>query len=447
MKITGKYTEARIFNDYVEESAISQIYGIVNEKAYEDQTIRIMPDTHSGKGSVIGFCSTFGNYIDPRTVGVDIGCEISMHLYNKPVPQEKYPELNHKILKECGWGYNLSPKKMYEDKELYRFMSSEFRKVKSRHPEIFYDLPDTVTEKWVENMLKRIGMNLKTWYYSINSFGSGNHFCEYDEDAENGLYGITIHCGSRNFGGKVCEYWEKKSKGPALGKAEIKAYTTEFKKDYIEKHGRRNMEGFKDALAIYLKSKAEGYIEGYLSGENMNGYLCDMFTARTYARFNHIILHRTIDNIVSGYGCKMTKEIISTHNYIDFDEETPIIRKGAIRAYVGEEMLVPFNMRDGIAICEGKSNPEWLNSCAHGAGRRMSRSKAKENISLADYEETMKGIYSTTVCQGTIDESPMAYKDTEEIKRLIQDTCEIKYLLTPKINIKAVNETNIINED
>jgi RNA-splicing ligase RtcB len=143
----------------------------------------------------------------------------------------------------------------------------------------------------------------------------------------------------------------------------------------------------------------------------------------------------------------MTKEIISTHNYIDFDEETPIIRKGAIRAYVGEEMLVPFNMRDGVAICEGKSNSEWLNSCAHGAGRRMSRSKAKENISLADYEETMKEIYSTTVCQGTIDESPMAYKDTEEIKRLIQDTCEIKYLLTPKINIKAVNETNIINED
>ena len=142
--LTGKYTKAIVYNDNIEEEAIAQIYDIVNCKAYEGQTIRIMPDTHCGKGSVIGFCSTFGKYIDPRTVGVDIGCEISMHLYDRPIPQDKYAELNHKILKECGWGFNLSPNKMYEDKELYKFMSTEFRKAKSRHPEIFAELPDTV---------------------------------------------------------------------------------------------------------------------------------------------------------------------------------------------------------------------------------------------------------------------------------------------------------------
>ena len=438
-EIIGKYTKAIVYNDNIEDEAVEQIYGIVNCKAYEGQTIRIMPDTHCGKGSVIGFCSTFGKYIDPRTVGVDIGCEISMHLYDRPIPEDKYVELNHKILKECGWGFNLSPKKMYEDKELYKFMSTEFRKAKSKHPEIFLELPDIVTEKWVSDMLTRLGMDPKIWYYSINSFGGGNHYCEYDVNEENNLYGITIHCGSRNFGVKVCKYWENKSKGAALSKSEMKEYTAEFKKKYIEKHGRKNMEGFKDALKKYLDSKTEGHIEGFLTGDNMNGYFCDMFTARTYARFNHIILHRTIDNIISKYGCKVTKEIVSTHNYIDFDEDIPIIRKGAIRAYIGEEILVPFNMRDGVAICEGLSNTEWLNSCAHGAGRKMSRSKAKANVSMDEFKETMKDVYSTTVCKATLDESPMAYKDTDEIKNLISETCKIKFMMIPKINIKAAD--------
>ena len=438
-EIVGKYTKAIVYNDNIEDEAVTQIYGIVNCKAYAGQTIRIMPDSHCGKGSVIGFCSTFGKYIDPRTVGVDVGCEISIHLYDRPIPKDKYAELNHKILKECGWGFNLSPKKMYEDKELYKFMSTEFRKAKSKHPEIFFALPDTVTEKWVMDMLNRLGMDPKTWYYSINSFGGGNHYCEYDVNEENNLYGITVHCGSRNFGVKVCKYWENKSKGAALSKVEMREYTNEFKKAYIEEHGRKNMEGFKDALNKYLDSKTEGHIEGFLTGDNMNGYFCDMFTSITYARFNHVILHRTIDNIVAKYGCKVTKEIVSTHNYIDFDEDTPIIRKGAIRAYVGEEMLVPFNMRDGVAICEGLSNAEWLNSCAHGAGRKMSRSKAKAAISMKEFEESMKNVYSTTVCKGTLDESPMAYKDTTEIKDLITETCKIKFMMIPKINIKAAD--------
>ena len=123
-----------------------------------------------------------------------------------------------------------------EDKELYKFMSNEFRKAKSKHPEIFSELPDTVTEKWVIDMLHRLGMDPKTWYYSINSFGGGNHYCEYDVNEENNLYGIAVHCGSRNFGVKVCKYWENKSKGAALSKAEMKEYTAEFKKAYIEEH-------------------------------------------------------------------------------------------------------------------------------------------------------------------------------------------------------------------
>ena len=134
---------------------------------------------------------------------------------------------------------------------------------------------------------------------------------------------------------------------------------------------------------------------------------------------------------------KKVRIISSVHNFIDLHDHT--LRKSAIRAYEGEEMLVPFNMRDGVAICEGLSNPEWLNSCAHGAGRKMSRSKAKANVSMDEFKESMKDVYSTTVCKGTIDESPMAYKDTNEIKDLIQETCKIKFMMIPKINIKAAD--------
>lgn len=144
-----------------------------------------------------------------------------------------------------------------------------------------------------------------------------------------------------------------------------------------------------------------------------------------------------LHKILKTYDIKVVDRIVSTHNYIDFSGAVPIIRKGAIRAYKGEKMLVPFNMRDGIAICEGKSNEDWLYSCAHGAGRKMSRSKAKESLSMTEFTTTMEDIYSTTVCPETIDEAPMAYKDTEEIKEIIKDTCEIKYMVIPKINIKA----------
>jgi RNA-splicing ligase RtcB len=197
------------------------------------------------------------------------------------------------------------------------------------------------------------------------------------------------------------------------------------------------MNGFKEALNKYLETMSEGHIKGYLHGEMMKGYLMDMCFAQLYAQFNHMTVQKTIKELLIKYGIKEVRTIMSTHNFIDLHDHT--LRKSAIRSYKGEEMLVPFNMRDGVAICEGLSNPEWLNACAHGAGRKMSRSKAKENVSLEEFKESMRDVYSTTVCRGTIDESPMAYKDTNEIKELILETCEIRFMMIPKINIKAAD--------
>lgn len=262
-----------------------------------------------------------------------------------------------------------------------------------------------------------------------------NHFIEYDEQVDGELSGVTLHFGSRNFGVKVCKYWMRKATLPMSNK-EMKAATEEFKEKYSFLH-HGNMEGFREALLDFQKGIKERQITGYLHGENLCGYLCDMCFAQLYAQYNHITVQNLISGILKKYSIGIDRIITSVHNYIDLQDHT--IRKSAIRAYAGEEMLVPFNMRDGIAICEGLSNGEWLNSCAHGAGRKMSRAKAKENLSMDEFKETMKGVYSTTVCPGTIDESPMAYKDTNEIRELIKETCKIKFMMLPKINIKATN--------
>ena len=300
-------------------------------------------------------------------------------------------------------------------------------------------------EKWKNTMLispkkvKESGLlNLNVdegvFYKSLGSVGGCNHFIEYNEQADGDLAGLTCHFGSRNFGTKVCNYWMKKTVQP-MSKNEMKEKLEQFKKDY-QKAGK-SMKEYKKALYEFIEGIRRNHINGYLTGEYMGEYLMDMCFCQLYAQYNHITVQNVIKNLLQKYGIKEVRTITSTHNFIDLEDHC--LRKSAIRSYEGEEILVPFNMRDGVAICEGLSNSDWLNSCAHGAGRKMSRSKAKQNISMKDFEKTMEGVYSTTVCKATLDESPMAYKDTTEIKDLITETCKIKFMMIPKINIKAAD--------
>lgn len=189
----------------------------------------------------------------------------------------------------------------------------------------------------------------------------------------------------------------------------------------------------------YTDSQRESKPIGYLYGEGMKGYLTDVFFCQAYAEWNHKCIGDAISDIMrkKGYG-KVIDTISTIHNYISPRDH--IIRKGSIAAYEGERLIIPFNMRDGLAICEGKSNPDWNYSAPHGAGRIMSRSKAKENVDLEEFKETMKGIYSTSICSGTLDESPMVYKPMEEIIRNIEPTAKILYFIKPCINIKATDD-------
>jgi RNA-splicing ligase RtcB len=440
IELTGKYTTAKIFADTIEEGVYQQVYDIINCRAFKGQTVVCMPDVHVGASGPCGLVATIGDYICPEHIGVDIGCSVSMMILDKKIPSDKYAEFEHRIKNQIPFGFNLNPRVIIDEKNFYRFLTDGFNKYRNYWPEMLLDLPDKVTESWVSDQLKRLGMDEGVFYKSLGTVGGGNHFIEYDEQEDGDLAAVTLHFGSRNFGVKVCKYWMGKT-NLALTKDEVRDYTKTFKEGYIKEHtdsrGKRDMTGFKKALTLYLDKMSEGHIKGYLSGEPLKGYLRDMCFAQLYAEYNHMTVRETIKGLLIKYEIKGTKTIVSTHNFIDLHDHT--LRKSAIRSYIGEEMLVPFNMRDGVAICEGLSNPDWLNSCAHGAGRKMSRSKAKANVSMDEFKESMKDVYSTTVCRGTIDESPMAYTDTSEIKNLIQETCKIKYILIPKINIKSAD--------
>jgi len=164
-------------------------------------------------------------------------------------------------------------------------------------------------------------------------------------------------------------------------------------------------------------------------------YFYDMIFTQVYAEFNRETMVETILSVLGVKKKDIVETVHSIHNYIDFDDL--IIRKGAIRSYVGEKMLVPFNMRDGILLCEGKSNSEWNFSSPHGSGRVMSRGEANKKISLEKYQESMKGVFSTSINKSTIDESPYCYKSSEMIERLIEPTATVIDKIKPIINIKA----------
>ena len=176
---------------------------------------------------------------------------------------------------------------------------------------------------------------------------------------------------------------------------------------------------------------------GYLCGDALKGYLSDMVVAQAYALFNHQTIRAHIFAILNKLcKAKCTESITTTHNYISVTDPQPMLRKGAIDASHGRKVAIPLNMRDGIAICVGNGNSQWLNSAPHGAGRIMSRAQAKKQIALRDFEESMSGVFSTSVCESTLDESPMAYKPSQEILELICPTVEVISLVKPKLNIK-----------
>lgn len=237
----------------------------------------------------------------------------------------------------------------------------------------------------MEALALKIGQDPEAVYRQLGTLGGGNHFIEIGE-ADDEWY-LFIHTGSRNFGLQVCKY-----------------------------HA--------------TKAKANG--SKYLLGDDMKEYFDDMIIAQRFASQNRNAIVASVMaalDVTGGYVCD------TIHNYIDFTRG--IIRKGAVRAEANETLVIPMNMRDGVLLCKGKGNPDWNYSAPHGAGRVLSRAQAKRQLDMAEFERQMEGIYSTSVCNSTLDESPMAYKDMQTIIDCIGDTVEVVKVIKPILNIKA----------
>lgn len=397
MVIKGQYTSAEIFTDNIEDAALQWVKAQCDHPAFESVKIVQMPDVHAGNSCNVGTAYRIGAYLNPDHVGVDIGCTISMHKLSSIVAPEDYALLDHRIREAIPAGMEICKKNSLNEKELFRFLNSQYQKARSAAPELIVEAP-RIDACFISDFCRRIKLQEVIFYKSLGTLGGGNHFIEYGEDDNEREAWLTIHCGSRNVGVKVANHWHNVAANP----------------------------------------KRVQYV-GYLWGDELSGYLSDMIVVQAYALYNHHIIRDRIFAMLKKL-CKVkcVESIFTTHNYISVCEEYPMLRKGAVAAEAGGRFCLPFNMRDGIAICVGKGNSEWNCSAPHGAGRAMSRTAAKKNIGMEEFEKSMDGIFSTSVCSGTLDESPQAYKPMEEILRLIEPTAEVLTMVKPRLNIKDI---------
>lgn len=393
--LNGKYTTARIFTDNIENEAISQIYELCNQEFAKDCKIRIMPDVHAGKGCTIGTTMEIKDKIVPNLVGVDISCGIlCVKLKEKEIDFKKLDEIIRKYIPS---GMNIREKAID---------SNEIRKIGLQKLKCVNHINMDRTEK------------------SLGSLGNGNHYCEIDVDEDENLY-LVIHSGSRYLGKQVAEYYQKIATNDLTNNTKEKIALIEK----LKNEGRE--KEIECALKVFDKPKIPSHL-AYLEGIHLKNYLYDVGIIQKYADKNR----KTIANeIITRMGLTIEEEFTTCHNYIDLDNM--ILRKGAISAQKGEKLIIPINMKDGAIIGIGKGNPDWNYSAPHGAGRIMSRSKAKELVSLEEFKKSMSGIWTTSVCQSTIDESPMVYKPIEEIVENIKDTVTIERIIKPVYNFKA----------
>lgn len=393
--LNGKYATARIFTDNIENEAISQIYELCNQEFVDGCKVRIMPDVHAGKGCTIGTTMEIKDKVVPNLVGVDISCGmLCIRLKEKEIDFKKLDDIIRKYIPS---GMNVRDKAID---------SSKIRKIGLQKLKCINNINIDRAEK------------------SLGSLGGGNHFIEIDVDEDKNLY-LVIHSGSRYLGKQVAEYYQKIAINDLTNNTKEKiALIQKLKNEGREKE-------IECALKIFDKPKMPSYL-AYLEGIHLKNYLYDVGIIQEYANINR----KTMANeIMTRMGLSIEEEFTTCHNYIDLDNM--ILRKGAISAQKGEKLIIPINMRDGSIIGVGKGNPDWNYSAPHGAGRIMSRSKAKELVSLEEFEKSMNGIWTTSVCQSTIDESPMAYKSIGEIVENIEDTVTIEKIIKPVYNFKA----------
>ena len=409
--------DLKIFTDNIEQEAIDQINTLLEQPAFADCKVRIMPDVHAGAGCVIGFTADLGDKVIPNIVGVDIGCgmftvelgRIDTGINGKTdssivsyVTDIDYEKLDNVIRTCIPSGRNV-------------------------HEEIDYIFPELKNLRCYNNL-----KNIDWLERSMGTLGGGNHFIEIDEGFEGRKY-LVIHTGSRNLGKQVADYYQNLAVELMIGRDKLAYERDRLIAEYKDQGRSSEIQDAIKELRNTWRNKTNDIPKElcYLTGKYRDDYIYDMKICQRFAKQNRLMIALKIMLSMGWYSIDLFETV---HNYID---ESNMIRKGAISAKKGEKVLIPINMRDGSLLCVGKGNEDWNCSAPHGAGRIMSRSKARESISMESFRESMAGVYTTSVCESTIDESPMAYKPMDEIISNIKDTVDILDVLKPVYNFKA----------
>lgn len=424
---------AKTFEKEVEQTAKNII------KKGQATHVRLMPDTHIGKGVPIGFTGKMTNKLSPSIVGVDIGCGVLSKTYNLEIEnkEEFLKNLDKVINKKIPAGFD--PEKGTDGHKRGLMNFKEFK-------ETFIDpLSDFVKEKLTKE-------DIVHFQKQLGSLGSGNHFIEggfpetkIKKVAHPKKMIITIHSGSRGFGAFIAsKHQQRANEETLLSKIKPTQEKIEALKEGIKKepdnhqkgHMAHKIKSLREQLRSIqksLKSASEA-----LKGDNLKDYLNDMEIAVDYAKWNReLIFNRIEDGLFKFYKTYFINTIESTHNFID---GTGIIRKGATPARRNQKLLIPLNMRDGIIIGKGKGKRDWNYSAPHGAGRLLSRKKAFKTLSLNSYLNLNNIIYSSTIKKETLDESPGAYKDSEESKNLIEKNVKILTIIKPIYSFKGYDK-------
>lgn len=395
--IKGKHNAAKVYTEVLEEGAASQIETLCNQEFVKESKIRIMPDVHAGAGCTIGTTMTIGDKVVPNLVGVDIGCGMETVLINNK---------------------RLELQKL--DKLIYEKIPSGFEVRKKPHQ--YNERIDLTKLRCL--MAVQVGRAEK----SIGTLGGGNHFIEVNKDEEGRLY-VVVHSGSRHLGLEVAKYYQEAGYHQLnrSDSSETEALILRYKSAGREKEIQPALQELKNQALTDIP-----FPLAYVTGSLFEDYIHDMKIVQQFAELNRKAM---ISEIVKGMKFDVAEQFTTTHNYIDTD--TMILRKGAVSAKKGERLLIPINMRDGSLICVGKGNEDWNCSAPHGAGRLMSRSKAKQSFTVSEFKKQMKDIYTTSVNKETLDECPMAYKDMDDIVNNIGPTADISKVIKPIYNFKA----------
>ncbi len=351
--------------------------------------LAVMPDVHLGMGAAVGCVMVTTEALVPAAVGVDIGCGMlaaQLDLTAGDLPDSLEP-LRAAIERAIPMGSACHPDESSSE-------AVDFNALRCRR-----ELPDPA--------LRRAATQ-------VGTLGGGNHFIELCLDPEDNVW-ILLHSGSRYIGKTVADLY--------IGKAKQRARQQEVKLEDPD-------------LAFLTEGSAD-----------FDDYVHDLFWCQQYAALNretmYAMLRRVVQSVVVGESkreLKVVGEVISCHhNYVavegHFGRKVYVTRKGAVRAEKGDLGIIPGSMGARSYIVRGKGNPESFNSCAHGAGRRMSRTQARKQFSRADLAAQTEGV-ACRKDKGVLDEIPAAYKDIDEVMAnqadLVEEVTTLKQVLCAK---------------